>query len=53
LGRLTTPQQFEDVIVKSDSDGHATRIRDIGRAELGSTDYGTLAYADKSPSSPS
>ncbi len=53
LGRLTTPQQFEDVIVKSDSGGHVTRIRDIGRAELGSTDYGTLAYADKSPSSPS
>lgn len=53
LGRLTTAQQFEDVIVKSDSDGHVTRIRDIGRAELGSTDYGTLAYADKSPSSPS
>ena len=53
LGRLTTPEQFNDIIVKSDSDGRVTRIRDIGRVELGSTDYGTLAYADKSPSSPS
>ncbi|RQS24249.1 efflux RND transporter permease subunit [Burkholderia sp. Bp8998] len=53
LGRLTTPEQFEDIIVKSDNDGHVTRIRDIGRAELGSSDYGTLAYADKSPSASS
>ncbi|MGA7780083.1 MAG: multidrug efflux RND transporter permease subunit [Paraburkholderia sp.] len=53
LGRLTTPDQFNDIIVKSDGDGRVTRIRDIGRVELGSTDYGTFAYQDKSPSAPS
>ena len=35
LGRLTTPEQFGDIIVKSDNQGRVTRIRDIGRVELG------------------
>src|SRR3984885_6063121 len=46
LGRLSTPEQFGDIIVKSDSQGRVTRIRDIGRVELGSLDYGSIAYAD-------
>jgi hydrophobe/amphiphile efflux-1 (HAE1) family protein len=52
LGRLTTPEEFQDIIVKSDNQGHITRIRDIGRAELGSVDYGSIAYADKFVSTP-
>ena len=52
LGRLTTPEQFGNIIVKSDKQGHVTRIRDIGRAELGSVDYGSIAYADRYPSVP-
>src|SRR5260221_13099329 len=40
LGRLTTPDRFADIIVKSDNQGRVTRIRDIGRVELGSVDYG-------------
>lgn len=52
LGRLTTPEQFGNIIVKSDNQGHVTRIRDIGRAELGAADYGTKAYADKYVSAP-
>jgi multidrug efflux pump subunit AcrB len=46
LGRLTTPDQFADIIVKSDNQGRVTRIRDIGRVELGSVDYGSIAYAE-------
>ena len=52
LGRLTTPEEFQDIIVKSDNQGRITRIRDIGRAELGSVDYGSIAYADKFVSTP-
>ncbi|MCC8977345.1 efflux RND transporter permease subunit [Bradyrhizobium acaciae] len=52
LGRLTTPEQFGNIIVKSDSRGRVTRIHDIGRVELGSADYGSIAYADKYPSTP-
>jgi multidrug efflux pump subunit AcrB len=52
LGRLTTPEQFGNIIVKSDKQGRVTRVRDIGRVELGSVDYGSIAYADRYPSAP-
>ncbi|HEY1910716.1 MAG TPA: multidrug efflux RND transporter permease subunit [Vicinamibacterales bacterium] len=42
-GRLTDPAQFEDVIVKRSADGSLVRVRDIGRAELGSESYGTAS----------
>jgi hydrophobe/amphiphile efflux-1 (HAE1) family protein len=48
LGRLSTPEQFADIIVKSDNQGHVTRVRDIGRVEVGAADYGTTAYMDRS-----
>ncbi|MBD9541383.1 efflux RND transporter permease subunit [Ensifer sp. ENS04] len=52
LGRLTTPEQFGDIVVKSDRSGRVTFIRDIARVELGSIDYGSIAYADRYPSAP-
>ena len=52
LGRLTTPEQFGNIIVKSDDRGRVTRIRDIGHVELGSADYGTISYSDRYPSNP-
>jgi hydrophobe/amphiphile efflux-1 (HAE1) family protein len=52
LGRLTTPEEFGNIIVKSDAQGRITRIHDIGRVELGSVDYGSISYADKYPSAP-
>ncbi len=48
LGRLATPEQFADIIVKSDKSGHVTRVRDIGRVEVGAADYGSTAYMDRS-----
>jgi hydrophobe/amphiphile efflux-1 (HAE1) family protein len=48
LGRLATPEQFADIIVKSDSRGRVTRVRDIGRVEVGAADYGSSAYMDRS-----
>ena len=52
LGRLSTPEQFADIIVKSDNRGRVTRIRDIGRVEVGAADYGTTAYMDRSNATP-
>lgn len=52
LGRLTTPEQFAGVIIKTDKDGHVTRIRDIGHVELGSADYNSISYSDRYPSNP-
>ena len=39
-GRLTDPAQFADVVLKTDASGGITRVRDIGRVELGSQEYG-------------
>jgi hydrophobe/amphiphile efflux-1 (HAE1) family protein len=46
LGRLSSPEQFADIVVATDDDGRVTRIRDIARVELGSQDYTTNAYLD-------
>ena len=48
LGRLATPEQFADIIIKSDNRGRVTRVRDIGRVEVGAADYGSSAYMDRS-----
>ncbi|QAY79459.1 efflux RND transporter permease subunit [Sphingosinicella sp. BN140058] len=40
-GRLTDPDQFADIVIKTDAtSGAITRVRDIGRVELGSQEYG-------------
>ncbi len=52
LGRLSTPEQFADIVVKSDEQGRVTRIRDIGHVEVGAADYGSTAFMDRSDSSP-
>jgi len=39
-GRLDQADQFADVIVKTGDSGQVTRIRDIGRVELGAQTYG-------------
>src|SRR5580704_17600067 len=51
LGRLSTPGQFADIVVKSDSQGLVTRIGDIGRVEVGAADYGSTAFVDRKDSS--
>jgi multidrug efflux pump len=38
-GRLTTEDEFGDIIVRAAKDGQITRIRDLGRVELGSSTY--------------
>ncbi len=43
-GRLTTPEDFGGVIIKSDDSGRITRVRDVARIELGAQDYSINAY---------
>ena len=43
LGRLSTAEQFADIVVKTDAAGRVTHISDIGRVELGAADYTTNA----------
>jgi HAE1 family hydrophobic/amphiphilic exporter-1 len=49
LGRLSTVQQFSDIIVKTDAQGRQTRISDVARVELGAADYTTDAFLDQQP----
>ena len=47
LGRLTTSEQFRDIIVKTGDKGEGVlRLKDVARVELGSRDYSTIATFD-------
>jgi len=48
-GRLTEPQQFADVVIRSDADGRQVRVRDVARVELGAADYSTNTYLSGEP----
>ena len=48
-GRLTSEDQFKDIIVRATPDGQITRIRDIGRVELGSNRYSLRSLLDNRP----
>lgn len=41
-GRLKTPEEFENIVVRSGTSGQLVRIKDVGRAELGAEDYQTI-----------
>ena len=39
VGRLQTPEEFNDVVVRAEPNGSMVRVRDVGRAVLGSQNY--------------
>src|SRR6187399_1708948 len=48
-GRLITPEEFENVIVRQSATGAVVRIKDIGRAEMGSQDYNSFGRLNGKP----
>src|SRR6185503_6341667 len=48
-GRLITPEEFENVIVRQTGTGAVVRIKDIGRAEMGSQDYNSFGRLNGKP----
>ncbi|TZG36111.1 multidrug efflux RND transporter permease subunit [Agrobacterium sp. B1(2019)] len=48
-GRLTTPEEFGNIIVKSGANGEITRLRDVARIELGAADYTLRSLLDGEP----
>ena len=48
-GRLVTPEEFENIIVRQTETGAVVRIKDIGRAELGSQDYNAFGRLNGKP----
>jgi hydrophobe/amphiphile efflux-1 (HAE1) family protein len=43
-GRLTTPEQFADIVIKTGEGGAITRVRDVARVELAGRDYAVSSY---------
>src|SRR3979490_1870768 len=42
-GRLSSPEQFENVIVREAPDGGIVRVKDVARVELGAQDYSIIS----------
>ena len=42
IGRLSDPREFENIVLKTGTDGTLVRIKDVGRAELGAEDYSSI-----------
>jgi multidrug efflux pump len=45
-GRLEDPEEFGNIIIRSDPDGSVTRLRDVARIEIGASDYSLRALLD-------
>jgi len=48
-GRLTSEAEFGDIIIKTGANGDITRLKDVARVELGTSDYGIVSYLDGLP----
>jgi len=49
--RLTTPEQFRRILVKTQPDGSTVRLSDVARVELGSENYTTVTRLNGHPGS--
>jgi len=49
-GRLTSPEQFGNVIVREAPNGGTVRVRDVARVELGTQDYSLVGRLNGKPS---
>ncbi|HRI19029.1 MAG TPA: efflux RND transporter permease subunit, partial [Burkholderiaceae bacterium] len=48
-GRMVTVEEFENIIVRETETGATIRVRDVGRAELGSQSYDTFGRLNGKP----
>jgi hydrophobe/amphiphile efflux-1 (HAE1) family protein len=49
-GRLSTPEEFANVIVRANPDGSFVRVGDVARVELGSQTYASFSRLNGEPS---
>ncbi len=47
--RLSTPEEFGNIIVRTNPDGSTLRVKDVARVELGAQDYNRAARIDGQP----
>ena len=48
-GRLATPEEFGNIVVRASPDGSSVRLKDIARIELGAQDYNRSARLNGKP----
>jgi len=48
-GRLSSPEEFGEVVIKANSDGSLVKLKDIARIELGSQLYNAVGRLDGTP----
>ena len=48
-GRIQTPEEFGQVVIRSDADGNVLRLKDIADIELGSESYAYKGYTNGHP----
>jgi len=48
-GRLTTPEEFGNIILRSNSDGSVLHLKDVARIELGAQSYNLAGRFDSKP----
>jgi HAE1 family hydrophobic/amphiphilic exporter-1 len=48
-GRLETPEQFGEIIVRANPDGSVVRMKDVARIELGNLSYSQVARMNSKP----
>jgi len=48
-GRLSSPEQFENVTVREAPDGGIVRVKDVARVELGAQDYSVVSRLNGKP----
>src|SRR5271154_6722696 len=49
-GRLPSPEEFGNIVVRETPDGGIVRVRDVARIELGSQDYSVSGHFNGQPS---
>ncbi len=47
--RLSTPEEFGNILVRTNADGSTLRVKDVARVELGAQDYSISARIDGQP----
>ena len=50
VGRYSKPEQYENIIIKANSDGEILKLKDISKIELGSSFYDLYSDIDGNPS---
>ena len=48
-GRLVSPEEFGDIVVRANSDGSFIRLKDVARIELGTQFYNLTGHLDGKP----